>query len=467
LETAKKGQRREKEAARLMETGNSKLKTPLPDKVLVMGMGATGVACVKFLASLGKDVTITDSKREDELASSLKSLEGIRHHGRFGGHHRQDFLDHKLIVISPGIITDHPLLEEARKNGARVIGEIELAAQFIEEPIIAVTGTNGKTTTTTLLGQLLSAAFPTVFVGGNIGEPLINYVTSGKKADYVVAEISSFQLETIESFAPHIAILLNITEDHLDRYSAFSDYIAAKIAIFSNQTPNDLALINAGIENIGPLAARKYFFSTERKLDEGAYLDGDILTVIVDGHRCTYDRALSPLVGIHNSENILSVILTAHLCGVRREVIEDSLRNFKGLAHRVEFVRDKDGVRYYNDSKATNVDATKRALESIHGKVVLIAGGKDKGGSYRFILDSKEKIRGLVLIGEAAERIESELGPHMPTYREDTLEKAVERASSLAEKGDVALFSPMCSSYDMFENYKVRGNTFKTLVEAL
>jgi UDP-N-acetylmuramoylalanine--D-glutamate ligase len=448
-----------------IEIRNSKFE--IPSKVLVMGMGTSGVACTRFLAGIGTHVTITDAKKEHELASSIESLGGISYTGRFGGHEKRDFLSHELIVISPGIVTGHPLIEEARRHGARVIGEIELASAFIHEPIIAVTGTNGKTTTTTLLGEIFGAAFETVFVGGNIGNPLINYVMSGKKADYVIAEISSFQLETIERFAPHIAILLNITEDHLDRYPAFSDYVAAKMAVFRNQTENDLAFVNTTIKNIDRIAARKHFFSTEKKLSEGAFLDHETLNVVIGEERFSYRRDLSPLVGIHNSENLLSALLTSHLCGIDQQIIETGIRGFKGLAHRVEFVRERAGIRFYNDSKATNVDATKRALESIPGKVVLIAGGKDKGGSYRYILDLKEKIRGLVLIGEAKGKIESELGAHMRTYPEDTLEKAVARASFLSENGDVVLFSPMCSSFDMFENYKVRGDAFKALVEAL
>jgi UDP-N-acetylmuramoylalanine--D-glutamate ligase len=443
------------------------LKSSIPDRVLVVGMGASGVSCVRFLAGLGRKVTVTDMKVEAELSASLKSLDGVPFTGRFGRHERQDFVNHELIVISPGIATNHPLLAEARGNGARVIGEIELASSFIEEPIIAVTGTNGKTTTTTLLGRVFEAAFGHVFVGGNIGDPLINYVLAGQKARYVIAEISSFQLETIERFRPHIAILLNITEDHLDRYASFADYVAAKMAIFTNQTTDDLALLSAAIEGVDRIRARKFFFSTTRTLEEGAWLAGDMLNVRVDGKSFAYGRRLSPLVGVHNSENLLSVLLTSHLCGIEQPVIEGAIQAFKGLPHRVEFVREIGGVRFYNDSKATNVDATKRALESIDGRVILIAGGKDKGGSYRFITGLKGRIKGLVLIGEARKRIETELGSFVKTYAESDLDEAVERAFALSAKGDTVLFSPMCSSFDMFESYKARGNAFKQIVEAL
>jgi UDP-N-acetylmuramoylalanine--D-glutamate ligase len=440
----------------------------IPDRVLVVGAGSTGVACVRFLTGLGKNVTLTDEKDEKELSGALKALEGISFIKHFGLHDKADFLSHDLIVISPGFVTDHPLLKEARSRGSRVIGEIELASSFIKEPIIAVTGTNGKTTTTTLLGRVFAAAFPHVFVGGNIGEPLINYVIEGRKADYVIAEISSFQLETIESFRPYISILLNITEDHLDRYAAFADYVKAKMAIFENQTESDYALFSMAIrENTNQIRAGKYFFSTSEKVDEGACLEDGKLVVRFKGREFVYDRAISPLLGIHNCENLLSVLLAGHICGIEQSVMESVIRQFKGLSHRVEFVRSIGEIAFYNDSKATNVDATKRAVESIPGDIVLIAGGKDKGGSYEPISVFKDHIKGLVLIGEAAGRIEACLGSHMATYREKSLEEAVKKAFSLSQIGDVVLFSPMCSSFDMFENYKVRGNEFKRFVENL
>ena len=438
----------------------------MPERVLVVGLGASGVSLVKFLAAQGRKVTVTDMKGEAALAEQLKALEDLPYVGRFGGHERKDFLDHELIVISPGIPSDLPLLEEARQNGARVVGEVELASRSIEEPIIAITGTNGKTTTTTLLGRIFGEAFGSVFVGGNIGDPLINYVQGARTARYVIAEISSFQLETIETFRPRTAILLNITEDHLDRYAAFADYAAAKMRIFENQTPEDRALLSTQVGERQAGRARRYSFSTRDRLEEGAFLEDGLLRVRLGGKETTYRRDLSPLVGVHNSENLLAVLLTSHLYGIDRETIEKGLREFKGLAHRVEFVRDVGGVRVYNDSKATNVDATKRALESLTGKVVLIAGGKDKGGSYRVITPLADRIRALILIGEAAGRIEAELGPHVRTSMAAGLEEAVGRAFREASRGDTVLFSPMCSSFDMFESYKARGDAFKRIVEA-
>ena len=304
-------------------------------------------------------------------------------------------------------------------------------------------------------------------MGGNIGDPLIDYVMGDGEVRYVIAEISSFQLETIETFRPHTSILLNITEDHLDRYAAFADYVAAKMRIFENQTSADQALLTTDIVVDHPIEARQYYFSTKKRLDEGAFLEADMLHVRLGDVSSAYRRDLSPLVGVHNSENLLSVLLTSHLYGIDREIIEEALRGFKGLAHRVEFVREIGGVRFYNDSKATNVDATKRALESMRGDIILIAGGKDKGGSYSFVTGLADRIKGLVLIGEAAQKIEAELGPYVSTYGETSLDAAINRAFRIARQGDTVLFSPMCSSFDMFENYKARGNAFKQIVEAL
>jgi UDP-N-acetylmuramoylalanine--D-glutamate ligase len=440
----------------------------IPDRVLVAGFGASGVSAARLLAQKGRKVTVTDVKEERDLAASLKALEGVPFTGRFGGHRREDFLGHKLIVISPGMAWDQPLLQEARQNGARVIGEVELASCFIEEPIIAVTGTNGKTTTTTLLGLIFNAAFGgNVFVGGNIGDPLVNYVLAGRKADFVIAEISSFQLETIDTFRPRTAILLNITEDHLDRYAAFGDYVSAKMRIFENQAADDQALLSTDIVDTDGIAARKHYFSTRQGTGAEAFLKDGILHVRAGDKEFTYRRDISPLVGIHNSENLLAALLTAHIYGLERDVIEKTVRDFRGLSHRVEFIREKDGIRFYNDSKATNVDATKRALESMDGKVVLIAGGKDKGGSYGFITPLADRIKGLVLIGEARQRIETELGAHVATHAAADLADAVERAFRLAGRGDTVLFSPMCSSFDMFENYKARGDAFRRIVEGL
>jgi UDP-N-acetylmuramoylalanine--D-glutamate ligase len=439
----------------------------LPDRALVVGLGMTGVSLVKFLSQKGCKVTVTDAKPEEELAPALAALDSTPFVGHFGNHARQDFLSHPLVVLSPGVDSGLPLLADARKAGVKVIGEIELAAAFIREPIIAITGTNGKTTTTTLMGRLFERAFGDVFVGGNIGNPLIEYVIGGRAARYLICEISSFQLETIERFRPETAILLNITADHLDRYPSFEAYVAAKWKVFENQTADDYALLTRDLAPSSRLAAKTLFFSTRETLQEGAFMRGGELVVRVGGQEFSYRRDLSPLVGIHNSENLLSVLLSAHLHGIDRDVIGEVIRDFKGLSHRVEFVREVGGVAFYNDSKATNVDATLRALESMGSRVILIAGGKHKGGSYRVLEPALDRVAGLVLFGEAKEIIAGELGALVPTHVEKDMADAVTRAHSLARTGDTVLFSPMCSSFDMFRDYKDRGEKFRTLVEAL
>jgi UDP-N-acetylmuramoylalanine--D-glutamate ligase len=439
----------------------------LPDRILVIGLGATGIAVAKFLHSIGKQIALADEKPESELTSTLAALAGIPFTGHFGPHRKEDFLAYPMIVLSPGVDTELPVLKEARSHGIRIIGEIELAFLFIKEPIIAITGTNGKTTTTTLIGEIFKKAFGDVFVGGNIGTPLIRYVMEDRKTSHIVLEISSFQLEAIETFRPNTAILLNITEDHLDRYRSFNEYKEAKYRIFENQTENDYALINTNILPVMKGKPKVLPFSTRQEISEGAFARNGNLYVRFEGREFIYKRELSPLIGTHNTENILTALLTAHIYGIEQAITEDVLRTFKGLPHRVEHIRTIDGITFYNDSKATNVDAAKRALESIDGTIVLIAGGKDKGGSYRVITEAADKIRALIVIGEAQKKIVHELGSHLKTYTENSMEDAVRKAREVARAGDMVLLSPMCSSFDMFKDYKDRGNTFRRIVESL
>ena len=439
----------------------------IPDKILIVGLGATGIATAKFLGKMGKKVAITDTKTEEELAPALKELSDVEFEGRFGGHKREYFLGFPMIVASPGVDTNMPYLQEARKEGAKVIGEIEFASTFVGEPIIAITGTNGKTTVTSLIGEIFKRAFGDVFVGGNIGNPLINYVSEGKRAKYAILEISSFQLETIETFHPNTSVLLNVTEDHLDRYRSYDEYKAAKYRVFENQQETDWAVLNKDLPSEVETKAKTFYFKNNTILKEGAFFFNDFMFVRMKGKEWTYKRSLSPLVGIHNTENILAALLVSHIYDIDRGAIEETLRSFKGLSHRVEFVKELRGVRFYNDSKATNVDAAKRALESMEGKVVLIAGGKDKGGSYKVIEPLMKNVRAMVLIGEAKQRIFDEIGRLTETHMENDLGTAARKALGLAKEGDAVLFSPMCSSYDMFKDYKERGNTFKMMVESL
>ncbi|MCX8021274.1 MAG: UDP-N-acetylmuramoyl-L-alanine--D-glutamate ligase [Syntrophorhabdaceae bacterium] len=439
----------------------------IPEHILIVGLGATGIAVAKFLNSLGKKIAITDEKKEEELKHALKELEGIGFQGMFGGHREEDFLKYPMIILSPGVDSNLHVIGEARRRGIKVVGEIELASWFVEEPIIAITGTNGKTTVTSLIGEIFKEAYGDVFVGGNIGNPLINYVMEKVKRPYIILEISSFQLETIEHFRPDTAVLLNITEDHLDRYRSFSEYEEAKYRIFENQRDDNWAVINEDIPRKRDLKGHTLFFSMKNTLKEGAFYSDGLIHVRLKGKETVYRRDLSPLIGVHNTENIMAALIVSHIYDIQKEVIEEVLNRFKGLPHRVEPVREVGGIRFYNDSKATNVDATRRALQSIEGNVVLIAGGKDKMGTYKVLSDVMGKVKAMVLIGEAKERILKEIGGLTKTYTEETLESAVNTAFRCAEKGDIVLFSPMCSSFDMFRDYKERGNRFKEIVEGL
>ncbi|HRV21530.1 MAG TPA: UDP-N-acetylmuramoyl-L-alanine--D-glutamate ligase [Syntrophorhabdaceae bacterium] len=439
----------------------------IPDRILIVGLGKTGVSVARFLGGQGKAITVTDTKTEAELSHAIAELKGVEFKGRFGGHNMDDFINQDMIVVSPGVDIEMPYIKEAVKRGIRVIGEIELASAFVDSPIIAITGTNGKTTVTSLMGEIFQAAFEYVFVGGNIGNPLVNYVMDDKKADYVILEISSFQLETIHRFHPHISVLLNITEDHLDRYRSFDEYRDAKLRIFENQSGDDFAILNKNIELNRPIKAKKLYFSAYDVVEEGAYYRDNKMYIRFNGKEYTYRRDISPLPGTHNTENLLVVLLAAHIAGIERGVIEEVLKGFMGLPHRVEYVREINGVRFINDSKATNVDATKRALQGINDNIVLIAGGKDKGGSYRVMMDELKKVKALILIGEARKRIIGELAGHVVIYEAADLDDAVKRAMDVAKKGDTVLFSPMCSSFDMFRDYKERGEIFKKIVGAI
>ncbi len=438
----------------------------LPEEILIVGLGATGIATAKYLYSIGKRIALADEKNESELSARLAELEGIPFKGHFGQHRTEDFLAYPMIVLSPGVDSELPILKLARESGVRVAGEIELASTFIQEPIIAVTGTNGKTTTTTLIGEIFGKAFGDVFVGGNIGTPLIQYLQGAPKP-YVIVEISSFQLETTHAFKPNTAILLNIAEDHLDRYRSFNEYKDAKYRIFQNQTETDYAIINTNILPAIDGKSKILPFSTQQETSEGAFSRNGNMYVRLEGREFVYRRELSPLIGLHNTENILTALLTAHIYGVDQAITEDVLKTFKGLPHRIQFVRMKNGVSYYDDSKATNVESTKKALDSMDGKVILIAGGKDKGGSYEIIKTVASKIKAVIVIGEAQQRIITELGDAIDVLAEGSMESAVRRAFDMAAYGDNVLLSPMCSSFDMFRDYKERGNVFRSIVESL
>lgn len=441
-------------------------------KVLVVGLARTGVAVARFLAQAGAEVTVTDMREEEELSETLTELADLDINLELGRHVPYSFLMADLIVVSPGVPMDIKPLAMARSQKRRVVSEVELASWFIKAPMVAITGTNGKTTTTTLTGEIFRACGFDTFVGGNIGNPLIELASSGDSVDRVVVELSSFQLEGVESFRPHVAVLLNLTEDHLDRYASFQEYVDAKLRIFENQQADDFAVLNIDDPLVaacaGKLKARIFPMSRLRELTEGiSYQDG-FITFSHRGKVLRFGTAGFKLKGVHNLDNIMASLASALLMRCDGDCAFAAVSEFKGLPHRMEFVAEIDGVSYYEDSKGTNVGSVVKSLESFDSGITLIAGGKDKGGSYEPLAPLvAQRVSHLVLIGEAKERMNEALGALTDTHLAQTLEAAVALAGQLTKPGGVVLFSPACSSFDMFKNYEERAERFKAAVRAL
>ncbi|MGO9865231.1 MAG: UDP-N-acetylmuramoyl-L-alanine--D-glutamate ligase [Terriglobales bacterium] len=441
--------------------------------VLVVGLGKSGVASALFLKSRGARVTVSDSKPEAELRDQILLLleQGIT--VETGGHGERTFRGQDLIVVSPGVPADAPQLVSARNLGEPVVGEIELAAQFLAGQIVAITGANGKTTTTALAGEIIAAGnFPTL-VGGNIGTPAISFVGQAGPSTWTVLEVSSFQLETIVEFRPRIAVILNITPDHLDRHKTFDNYVNAKARIFENQMPGDFTVLNADDPTTAGLSERTraqlFWFSRKTEIAKGAYVRGANI-YFRDGstEREIMPLAELPLKGAHNLENVLAGVSIAMLADCQPEQICRAVRNFKAVEHRLEFVARVAGVDYYNDSKATNVDATIKALESFPANIHLILGGKDKGSDYTVLHDLlRQRVKRVYTIGAAAAKIESQIQDAAEIDPTETLENAVRRASASAVAGDVVLLAPACASFDQFQSYEHRGRAFKELVHSL
>ena len=446
----------------------------LKDKrVLVVGLGKSGVASALFLKSRSARVTVSDSKPEAELRKEILLFleQGIT--VETGGHGDRTFRGQDLIVVSPGVPFDAPQLVQARNQGEQVIGEIELAAQFLPGPIAAITGANGKTTTTTLAGEILASSKIPVLVGGNIGTPAITFVDQATPNTWAVLEVSSFQLETIVDFRPKIAVILNITPDHLDRHKTFANYVAAKARIFENQRDEDFTVLNADDPTTAGLAeqtlAQRVLFSRKKEVGQGAFVR-DHRIFFRDDSKEIDIMPLSeiPLKGAHNLENILGAICIGMLIGCEPAQIRRAIQNFKAVEHRLEFVAKIAGVDYYNDSKATNVDATIKALESFPANIHLILGGKDKGSDYTVLNDLlRERVKRVYTIGAAAAKIESQIHGAVEIDHAETLEKAVEHAADSAHPGDIVLLAPACSSFDQFQNYEHRGQVFKETVRSL
>ena len=441
-------------------------------RVLVVGLGKSGVASALFLKAHGARVTVSDTKTGDELHSEIPVL---LDHGitvETGGHGERTFQGQDLIVVSPGIPLDAPALVQARALGGSVIGELELAARFLREPIVAITGSNGKTTTTTLTGEIMTAGGFSALVGGNIGTPAIALAERATPESVIVLEVSSFQLETIHSFRPKVAVILNVTPDHLDRHRTFEAYVDAKARILENQQSADSAVLNAADPTCVALAARTkaqvFWFSRQKEVQQGAWvLDGNIL--FRDGAQQREIMLVSeiPLKGAHNLENVLAAVCAGALMGCAADKIRQAVREFKAVEHRLEYVATIRGVDYYNDSKATNVDATIKALESFPANIHLILGGKDKGSDYTLLNDLlRQRVKRVYTIGAAAAKIESQIRG-VEVVHADTLENAPRKANAVAEPGDVVLLAPACASFDQFNNYEQRGQVFKEIVRAL
>jgi UDP-N-acetylmuramoylalanine--D-glutamate ligase len=449
-------------------------------RILVVGLARTGLATARFLRERGAVVSATEIKCREEVEKEVsRDVEAMGLSVEWGGHHEETFLAQDLIVVSPGVDLAIEPIQKAMKKEIPILSEIELAYRFIRVPIIAVTGTNGKTTTTLLIGEMLKEDGRIVGVGGNVGEPLILFADEKKGWEALVVEISSFQLEAIETFRPRISVLLNVTEDHLDRYPSYDDYIEAKSRIFVHQTPEDDAVLNGDDPIVMKLAesvkAKRAFFSLKEKGNRTAFYDSPniILNLGLNlelnlGEEETYSIAKAPLKGIHNVENMMAAITAARLLGCSRRAVQDVLNRFEGIEHRLEFVRELRGVRYYNDSKGTNVGSVVKSLQSFSEPIVLIAGGKDKEGDLSPLRDLiRSRVKVMILIGEAKGRMARELGPLTKTATAETLEEAVLLAQGTAKEGEVVLLSPACSSYDMFKDYKERGKVFKEAVKKL
>ncbi len=441
-------------------------------KVLVVGLGKSGLAAALFLRRHGAQVTVSDVRSAEALAKDIPALldEGIMVEA--GGHGLLTFRRQDLIVVSPGVPLDTPELTQARNFGRPIIGELELAARFLRGKTLAITGSNGKTTTTTLVGEILEAAVFNTLVGGNIGVPVVALIDESTPETWSVLEVSSFQLESTEQFHPEIAVILNITPDHLDRHGTFENYARAKERIFAAQTPDDFLVLNADNVRAAQAAprahSRVYWFSLDRTVPQGAWVEAG--HVVYRSSKDAPTERILPLTGIplkgeHNVENVLAAVCAARLAGAPADAIRRAIEKFKAVEHRLEFVTTVNGVEFFNDSKATNVDATAKAVAAFNGPIHLILGGKDKNSDYTQLTPLlRQHVRAIYTIGSAASKIESQLRGVVSLHSCETLDKAVTAAASAAHPGDVVLLAPACSSFDQFESYEHRGRIFKELV---
>ena len=435
------------------------------NRFLVVGLGITGVETSRFLRAKGAPVKATDSRKAGELGSVVQELTAGGVEIRCGTHAPEFFEWADTVVLSPGVRFDLPEIRDAQAVGKTIISEIELAWNFISKPVIGITGTNGKTTTTSLLSEILRRNSLKVFTGGNIGMPLISIAEKDDEYDFLLLELSSFQLQGIRNFTPHIAVILNISPDHLDHHSSMEEYEAAKLRLFANQTEDDWAVFNAEdpavLRGSNSFRAKKVSFGardgrTDIHCSEDEIVFGELSFSVRD----------SALLGEHNKENIMAAVAVAGILGCQRDPVQKSIDEFRPLPHRMEFVLTARGVSIYNDSKSTTPFSTLRAIESLPSPIILVAGGKDKGIDYDCLRDVvASKVKALVFIGETKEKMRAQLGNLAQTTCADSLKEATESAFELSEEGDTLLFSPGCSSFDMFSSYEERGNQFKEIVK--
>ncbi len=438
-------------------------------RVVVIGAGLSGQALVRYLVSRGASVALSDKRQREQIAG-LESLAGLTVRYDFGGHDLSLFEQADLVAVSPGVPLDCEPLQLAASLNIPLLGEIEIAAAELDAPIIGITGTNGKSTTTSLVGEILQAWGKKVFVGGNIGTPLVE--ACGERYDALVVELSSFQLETVRKFHPRFGLLLNLSSDHLDRYPDLHSYYLAKLELFRNMDASDFAILNADDPEICRLAeglkATKVWFSAQGKDVQGMLRAADNLYWNWNGANIKLPLERLQLKGDHNVENAMAAMIPALLQGCPAELAWDAVCSFTGLAHRMQLVRRLNGVDWYNDSKGTNVGSVVKSLSGLNAPVTLIAGGKDKGGEYAPLRPlMAEKVDNLILIGEAAARMAAELSGTAEIRMAASLESAVQQAYELTPAGGTVLLSPACSSFDMFKSYVARGEEFARLVKQL
>ncbi|MEN9722553.1 MAG: UDP-N-acetylmuramoyl-L-alanine--D-glutamate ligase [Pseudomonadota bacterium] len=453
-------------------------------RILVVGFGKSGVSAARYLSKQGAKVTVTDMKQKTELADSVAACADLKIEYELGRHQSKTFTSAELIVVSPGVALSQKIFEEVRAANVPITNDIEIAATQLEVPLVAVTGTNGKTTTTSLIGEMFKADRREVFVGGNIGKPLLDFYLDEKPASTVVAELSSFQLELADKFTPAVAVFTNIEPDHLDRYPSLEAYAAAKKKLLQLCDRNSFVVLNFDNPTVSQLASeakgKLMWFSKRNPMSIGGefaenfcgcYYNASTSRIVakITGKDEIYDVSTFKLFGEHNKENLMAAICAARAQGVSPAAIQSVIQNFRGVPHRLEFVRKKDGVYFINDSKGTNVMSLQRSLMAFpKNPIILIAGGKDKNMEFSPLADLvRERCKLLILLGEAKEKINRALGDHADTFLVGTFEEAVLLAYQKSRSGDIILLSPGCASFDMFRNFEERGDYFRKLVSQL